>query len=260
MKDLTVSLIQSELHWQDSQANRNMFATKMDSLSASTDLIILPEMFTTGFTMDASQWAETMDGPTVSWMKQQAAKHNAVVTGSIIVSEAGNYYNRLIWMRPDGTHDTYDKRHLFAMAGEHEYYAAGSQRLIITLDGWRICPLICYDLRFPVWARNDSAYDLLIYMANWPDRRSYDWNTLLRARAIENQAYVAAVNRVGKDGNGHAYVGDSCLIDPGWNKTIHHLGDKDEAITAVLSYDHLQEVRGKLPFLKDADSFRIEEK
>ncbi|MFT6807573.1 MAG: omega-amidase [Saprospiraceae bacterium] len=259
MSDLTITLIQSTLHWQDPEANRKMFGEKIKNGDEPKDLVILPEMFTTGFTMNAREWAETMEGPTLRWMKRVAEETDAVITGSLIISEDGNYYNRLIWMRPDGTFDTYDKRHLFAMAGEHEHYAPGTERLIVTLHGWKICPLICYDLRFPVWARNDDAYDLLIYMANWPDRRSYDWNTLLRARAIENQTFVAAVNRVGTDGNEHAYAGDSCVIDPGWEKTIHHMEDKDAVATVVLSYKHLQDVRGKLPFLKDADKFSVEQ-
>jgi len=259
MKDLSITLIQSDLHWQAPMANHKMFANHIASIGESTDLIVLPEMFTTGFTMNASTWAETMDGASVSWMRSQAKQSNAVITGSLIIVEEGNYYNRLIWMRPDGAYDTYDKRHLFAMAGEHEHYSGGRERLIVELHGWRVCPMICYDLRFPVWARNDSAYDLLIYMANWPDKRSYDWNTLLRARAIENQAYVAAVNRVGTDDNGHHYSGDSCVIDPGWKQTLYRKTEEEDVSTVTLSYDHLQEVRGKLPFLKDADTFRIEE-
>ncbi|MCL4132916.1 UNVERIFIED_CONTAM: hypothetical protein GTU68_015211 [Idotea baltica] len=258
MRDLSITLIQSDLHWQAPEANRKMFAAHIDSIEESTDLIILPEMFTTGFTMNASEWAENMDGPSVSWMRSQAKKSNTVLTGSLIIIEDGNYYNRLIWMRPDGISETYDKRHLFAMAGEHEHYSGGTKRLIVDLHGWKVCPMICYDLRFPVWARNDSVYDLLIYMANWPDKRSYDWNTLLRARAIENQAYVAAVNRVGTDDNGHHYSGDSCVIDPGWKQTLYSKSEKEDVATVSLSYTHLQDVRGKLPFLKDADTFTIE--
>lgn len=257
MTDLTVTLLQTSLHWQDSMANRMMFSDKIAAIGDSTDLIILPEMFTTGFSMDASTWAEDMDGPTLQWMAEEAQKVDAVITGSLIIQEDGHYYNRLIWMRPDGTYAYYDKRHLFAMAGEDEQYSPGSGRLIVTLGGWRICPMICYDLRFPIWSRNDDSYDLLIYIANWPDRRSYDWNTLLRARAIENQSYVAAVNRVGTDANGHRYIGDSCIIDPGWHQTLLHMKDTDATLSATLSYDHLEVVRTKLPFWKDADRFEL---
>ncbi len=258
MRDLSITLIQSTLHWQDPEANRKMFGEKIKSIEAPTDLVILPEMFTTGFTMNASQWAETMEGSTVSWMRRVAEEVDAVITGSLIVTEEGHYYNRLIWMRPDGTFDIYDKRHLFAMAGEHKHYTAGTERLIVELNGWKVCPMVCYDLRFPVWTRNENTYDLLIYMANWPDKRSYDWNTLLRARAIENQAYVAAVNRVGADDNGHLYNGDSCVLDPGWLQTIYQTSEVEDIATITLSGEHLQEVREKLPFLEDGDSFRID--
>jgi len=217
MNPLKVTLLQAKIAWQDPAANLTHYAGMLENIGP-TDLIILPEMFTTGFTMDPATNAETMGGTAVRWMAERAKAHQAVVTGSLVIEEAGEYYNRLIWMRPDGTCATYNKRHLFAMAGEHEHYVAGRERLVVELNGWRICPMVCYDLRFPVWARNDDAYDLLIYTANWPNRRSYDWNTLLKARAIENQCYVVAVNRVGTDANGHEYNGDSCVIDPGWRK------------------------------------------
>lgn len=257
MTGLRITLVQTAISWENPTDNLTRYTAMLDEHGRATDLIVLPEMFTTGFTMQAAANAEPMDGPTVNWMKAQAAQRNAVVTGSLIVEEDGKYYNRLIWMRPDGSHAQYDKRHRFAMAGEHEHYEAGTKRLIVDLKGWRVCPLICYDLRFPVWARNDDAYDLLIYTANWPDKRAYDWNTLLRARAIENQCYVAAVNRVGEDANGHAYNGDSCVIDPGWRHTLWH-SEKVEAVhTEVLSAEHLGEVRARLPFLVDRDRFSI---
>lgn len=257
MNDLKITLLQSSIAWEDPTANRAHYDEMFARITGPTDLIILPEMFTTGFTMNAAKYAEPMDGPTVAWMADRARQTGAVVTGTLIIEESGKYYNRLIWMRPDGTCATYDKRHRFAMAGEHEYYEAGTERLVVDLHGWRVCPLICYDLRFPVWSRNDDAYDLLIYTANWPDKRAYDWNTLLRARAIENQCYVAAVNRVGTDANGHAYNGDSCVIDPGWKHTLWH-EEKVEAVeTVTLSAEHLADVRGKLPFLEDRDEFRI---
>lgn len=258
MNDLRITLVQSRIAWESPSANLTRYEELLDEHATPTDLIILPEMFTTGFTMRAAENAEPMDGPAVRWMKDQAARRAAVVTGSLIVEEGGNYFNRLIWMRPDGTFATYDKRHRFAMAGEHEHYEAGTERLIVELKGWKICPLICYDLRFPVWARNDDAYDLLIYTANWPNKRAYDWNTLLKARAVENQCYVAAVNRVGEDANGHAYNGDSCVIDPGWRHTLWHREKEETVHTQILSRSHLAEVRSKLPFLVDRDRFTID--
>ncbi len=256
-RDLTISLVQSSLFWQDTEANRKHLAKKINAISQNTDLIILPEMFTTGFSMNAALLAESMDGTTLRWMQDLAIQKDAVIVGSLIIQDHDLYYNRLIWMRPDGSLDFYDKRHLFAMAGEHNVYTAGSQRLIVTLHGWRICPMICYDLRFPVWSRNSDFYDLLIYIANWPDRRSYDWNTLLKARAIENQSYVAAVNRVGVDDLGHQYNGDSCVIDPGWNKVLYHKSHTEDTHTITLSKEHLVKVRKRLPFLQDQDPFTI---
>lgn len=257
MQDLNVSLIQSDLHWSDPDKNKRVLGEKINSLQQSTDLIILPEMFTTGFTMEASSFAEEMDGKTMEWMAYQADKSGAVVTGSIIIKENDNFFNRLIWMYPGGMYQVYDKRHLFAMAGEDQHYKSGDERLIVKINEWRICPMVCYDLRFPVWSRNKDDFDVLVYLANWPDTRSYDWNTLLKARAIENQCYVIGVNRVGEDPNGHSYNGDSCVIDPGWNKTIFHHEKEEICHTSTLSFDHLQKVRSSLPFLQDKDSFVI---
>lgn len=257
MKDLNVTLIQTDIVWEDPAANLAHYAEMIGKIGEATDLIILPEMFTTGFTMNPAANAETMNGPAVNWMKQQAATTRAAVMGSLVIEEGGEYFNRLIWMLPDGNFQTYDKRHLFAMAGEHERYRAGTDRLVVQYKGWRICPLICYDLRFPVWARNDDAYDLLIYTANWPETRAYDWLTLLRARAIENQCYAVGVNRVGTDANGYVYNGDSCVVDPGWHRMIFHV-DKTEAVrTERLSAGHLRAVREKLPFLRDRDQFEV---
>jgi omega-amidase len=257
MKDLTVSLVQSTLAWHDPVANRKHFDDLIAQITTPTDLIILPEMFTTGFTMDAAGNAESMDGPSMRWMQEKAQSTGAVVTASLIIEEDEKYYNRLIWMRPSGTHLTYDKRHLFAMAGEHEHYVMGQKRLTVELKGWKVCPLICYDLRFPVWARNTDGYDLLIYTANWPDKRAYDWRTLLHARAIENQCYTIGVNRVGTDVNGHHYRGDSCIVDPGWRHTLFHAAEEEVVHTHRLSAAHLQEVRKRLPFLTDRDEFQI---
>lgn len=258
MEHLKVSLIQSDLVWHNAAANLDAFANKIAQVDEPTDLIILPEMFTTGFSMDAASLAEAMDGPSINWMRQQAAKMQAVIMGSIIINDNGQYFNRLIWMRPDGTYEKYDKRHLFAMAEEHKYYTSGKQVLIVNYKGWNICPMICYDLRFPVWSRNiDLKYDVLIYIASWPNKRAYHWNALLQARAIENQSYVIGVNRVGTDGNGHEYNGDSCIIDSGWDQTIFHCEKEDCVHTATLSKGHLEKVREKLPFSKDADDFKV---
>ncbi len=202
MDNFLVTLVQSHLDWEAPQSNLDRFTALMEPLAGKTDLIILPEMFTTGFAMQPAPLAESSDGPTLEWMKKMARQLKAVVTGSIIAEEAGKYYNRLYWVEPGGRILHYDKRHLFGMAGEGDHYASGQERLIIDYEGWRICPLICYDLRFPVWSRNTEEIDLLIYVANWPETRANDWCTLTTARAIENQCYVAAVNRIGEDGNG----------------------------------------------------------
>jgi predicted amidohydrolase len=258
MSDLTITLLQTLLHWHDRALNLEMFAQKIESITEPTDLIILPEMFTTGFTMQAPEMAETMGGPTVHWLRNIAAAANAVVTGSLIITEKGKYYNRLVWMRPDGSYESYDKRHLFRMAGETEVYAGGTERLIVDLKGWRICPLICYDLRFPVWSRNgQSAYDLLLYVANWPAARNNAWKTLLPARAIENIAYVAGVNRVGEDGHGHSYSGDSMVVD--FKGTVlWSQAEEEYTLTITLSYQELADFRTRFPAHLDADTFTLQ--
>ncbi len=252
MQDLTVTFIQSKLHWQNVDANLKMFEEKIDLIGTTTDLIILPEMFTTGFSMNAIELAEPMNGKSVTWMADQAKELHAVITGSLIIQEEGKYFNRLIWMRPDGSFSYYDKRHLFTMANEHLTYTAGDQRLIVTWNGWRICPLICYDLRFPVWARNRNQYDLLFYTANWPVQRSFHWKVLLQARAIENQCFTVGINRCGMDGNGYYYTGDSCMISPS-GEIYAQAADVEIIETRTLSYAYLQFIRKKLPFLADAD-------
>ncbi|AKQ46668.1 amidohydrolase [Rufibacter radiotolerans] len=254
MSDLHVSLIQADLHWHNPTANRAMFQHKMEQLPF-TDLIVLPEMFTTGFSMDAQHLAEQMDGESVAWMAKMAFHFNAVVTGSLIIEENGRFFNRLIWMRPDGTFSHYDKRHLFRMAGETEVYTPGKKRLIVELKGWRICPMICYDLRFPVWSRNTPInYDVLLYVASWPNKRRLAWQTLLRARAIENLAFCVGVNRVGIDERGHTYAGDTAAYNLLGEELVHH--QYDEAISTItLSRDHLQETRHHLPWNLDADAF-----
>ncbi|GGK87499.1 amidohydrolase [Rufibacter glacialis] len=256
MTDLRVSLLQLDLAWHDAAANRANFQAKIEQLP-QTDLIILPEMFTTGFSMDAPALAEEMDGPSVAWMRQMAQQRDAVVMGSLIIQENGQYYNRLVWMRLDGTYAHYDKRHLFRMAGECEAYSPGTQKLIVEVKGWNICPLVCYDLRFPVWSRNTPiSYDVLIYIASWPDRRRLAWQTLLKARAIENLAYCIGVNRVGIDAKGHAYAGDSAAYNLLGEELAHH--EHEEAVTTItLSRQHLEETRQKLPWHLDADAFTL---
>lgn len=239
-----------------------MFGQKIDSIKTRTEVILLPEMFSTGFSMQSSRLAETMDGSAVQWMKQKAKEKNVIIAGSLIIEENGAYFNRLIWMLPNGTYGTYDKRHLFAFADEHNHYRAGEKRLIAQVKGWKICLNICYDLRFPVWARNtiqedgNPAYDVLVNVANWPERRSTPWRALLQARAIENQCYAIGVNRVGNDGNNIYHSGDTSLIDP-VGEIIYHKAHDEDVFTYTLSRSHLDGLRTKFPFMKDADRFMI---
>jgi len=258
MSDLTVSFLQTALHWQDAAANRAALADALAQITAPTDLIVLPEMFTTGFSMAAPALAETMDGPTVAWLRERAAAHDAVVTGSLIIQENDTYYNRLLWVRPDGSLRTYDKRHLFTLAGEQHVYTPGRDRLVEEWRGWRICPLVCYDLRFPVWSRNAPAepYDLLLYVANWPAVRRAAWTTLLRARAIENVACTLGVNRIGQDGLGHDYAGDSALIDAQGNYLIE-AGDQAGTFTHTLHRAELTAFRARFAALNDGDAFDL---
>lgn len=259
MKDLKITFIQTGLYWENIDWNLELFSKKLESIEEETALIILPEMFTTGFTMQPELLAEGMNGKAVAWMKAQAQKKQCVVTGSFACEENGNYFNRLVWMRPDGSYSTYDKRHLFTMANEDKHYMAGTKKIIEEIKGWRICPLICYDLRFPVWARNKNAdrYDLLIYVANWPERRSHPWKTLLLARSIENQCYVAGVNRVGNDGNEIYHSGDSAVINFK-GEILSKTPARDECIETIsLSYAELEEFRRQFPVLNDADDFEL---
>jgi predicted amidohydrolase len=262
MSDLTVSFVQTKLHWEEPAANRASLDVALDvalaGLAQPTDLIVLPEMFTTGFSMDAPALAEPMDGPTVAWMQAHAATHNAVVTGSIIVEENGAYHNRLLWVRPNGSLSHYDKRHLFTLAGEQHTYTPGRTRLVEEWRGWRICPLVCYDLRFPVWSRNQPVepYDLLLYVANWPAVRRTAWMTLLRARAIENVACALGVNRIGHDGLGHDYAGDSALLDARGNYLVE-AGDHAGVRTHTLSRAELDDFRAKFTALNDGDAFEL---
>jgi predicted amidohydrolase len=256
MSTLRVTTVQSVLHWENIGANLNMFSHKLSHLSGKTDLVVLPEMFTTGFSMNAAHLSEHVDGQTMQWLEAQSRKLNAVITGSFIATENGRYFNRLVWMRPDGSFETYDKRHLFTLAGEHEIYTAGQKRLVTEWKGWKICPLICYDLRFPVWSRNNENYDLLIYTANWPERRSYHWKQLLVARAIENQCFVAGVNRLGTDGMNLNYTGDTSIVDFS-GKIQYQVSDVEDVFTANLMMKDLQAYRKSLQFLADQDKFEI---
>jgi len=263
MQSLTVSIIQTNLYWEDKAANLQLLEKKIFSIKEKTEVVVLPEMFSTGFSMKPEQLAETMDGETVQWMRRIAAQQKIILTGSVIICEQENYFNRLIWMLPNGQFGHYDKRHRFAFAGEDNHYTAGTKRLIASVKGWRINLLVCYDLRFPVWARQSPAeegaeYDMLIYVANWPERRIHAWKTLLQARAIENQCYVIGVNRVGSDGNSIYHSGDSMIIDP-MGEVLYTKKDEEDIFTMVLDKSHLQVVREKLPFLKDADRFILHE-
>ncbi len=254
MQNLRVTLVQTYLHWEDKAANLQQLEEKLAPLAGHTDLVILPEMFTTGFTMNPAKLAEPMDGATLQWLSAQSQDLGAVVTGSFIAQEQNNFYNRLVWMRPDGSYEQYDKRHLFTYAQEHEHYTAGTQRLLVEWKGWKILPLICYDLRFPVWSRNTDQYDLLIYIANFPERRSHAWKALLVARAIENQSFTIGVNRVGNDGNNIYYAGDSCLIDYN-GQVIHQVSHLENVFTTTLTYASQVEFRKQFAFLQDQDPF-----
>jgi omega-amidase len=277
MSFLIISGIQSNLHWEDKTANLQMLEEKINSIKEKTEIVILPEMFSTGFSMRPEKLAETMEGETVQWMKRIAAEKKVILTGSVIIGQPTmgltassgltRYYNRLIWMLPNGQYGYYDKRHRFAYAGEDEKFSAGTKRLIASVKGWKINLLVCYDLRFPVWSRqtllsdrrgagDEVEYDVLIYVANWPEKRNHAWKTLLQARAIENQCYVIGVNRVGDDGNNIHYCGDSMIIDP-LGEVLYYKRDEEDIFTITLDKDHLNSVREKFPFWKDADHFRI---
>ena len=247
---LRVTLVQSEIAWEGPAANRHRLAEHFRGLAGHTDLIVLPEMFSTGFSMAAGALAETMNGPTVGWMREEAAAMGCVITGSLIVRDQGRYFNRLVWARPDGSLAHYDKRHLFRMAGEHEHYAPGGSRLTVELKGWRVCPLICYDLRFPVWSRSRGDYDLLLYVANWPARRAHAWAALLRARAIENLCYVAGVNRVGEDGTGNRHMGDSSVTSP-WGETLVSAAETQTVLVADVDPATVADARARFPALND---------
>lgn len=256
MQNLKIALVQTDIYWKNIEANLAMLEEKLWQITEPIDLIVLPEMFQTGFTMDVDDVAEPMNLTTFKWMKQMAAQKKSVVTGSYIVKEKGKVFNRLIWMQPDGQFQTYDKRHLFRMANEDEDFSMGMERLIVELKGWKICPMICYDLRFPVWSRNrNQEYDLLLYVANWPASRAHIWDTLLQARSIENLAYSIGVNRVGKDGKEIDYVGHTGAYSPkGETLTF---SEQEETILLDLSLDDLNAFRERFPAHLDADDFEV---
>lgn len=264
MQDLKITLIQSDIHWEDIGANLAMFEEKIWQISGGTDVIVLSEMFTTGFTMAAPRLAELMNLRTTKWMKQMADQTGALMLGSFIVNVHDRYYNRLLWMEPGGNFKTYDKRHLFRMANEHRTYSAGESLLVGSWKGWRICPLVCYDLRFPVWSRNKFdvttkrlLYDVLVYVANWPTARIEAWDTLLKARAIENLSYVVGVNRIGQDGNSIEYNGHSAIISPK-GETVITIDGMEAIRTLQLNANSLQAFRDKFPAYMDADEFSLE--
>ena len=287
MSTLNITIIQANLHWEDKAANLQMLEEKINSIKERTEIVVLPEMFSTGFSMKPELLAETMEGKTVQWMRRIAKEKKIILTGSFICRDAESdgietmtqaaesirphYYNRLVWMLPNGEYGIYDKRHCFAFAGEDEHYTAGKKRLIASVKGWKINLQVCYDLRFPVWARQtpplpgergeggEAEYDVLIYVANWPERRIHAWKTLLQARAIENQCYVVGANRTGDDGAGIHYSGESMVIDP-MGEILYTKKDEEDIFTITLDKEHLGAIRSKLPFLKDADDFVINPK
>jgi omega-amidase len=296
MSTLTITTIQTDLRWEDKAANLQRFEERILGIPEPTEIVILPEMFSTGFSMKPQALAEKMDGPTIAWMKTIAAEKRVILTGSIIIEEGGHYFNRMIWMLPNGQYGYYDKRHRFAYAGENEQYTAGRKRLIASVKGWKVLLLVCYDLRFPVWSRQGPGlpagrgagaqgaselpagrpgeglgaaptdgpdegpaleYDLIVYVANWPERRSLAWKTLLQARAIENQSFVVGVNRVGMDGNNIYHSGDSMIIDP-LGEVLSLVSNKETVFTHTLRKETLDEARSRYPFWRDADHFSIE--
>jgi len=256
MTNLKITTLQTNLVWENIEANLTQLGNKLDTFINTSDIIILPEMFTTGFSMNPAKLAELPNGKTLTWLKKQAQKTNAVITGSYIVQENGYYYNRLVWMPPNGVFQTYDKKHLFSLSAEPAHYTSGKERLIVTYKGWKICPLICFDLRFPVWSRNTENYDLLIYVANWPEKRAHHWRSLLMARAIENQVYTIGVNRVGLDGHQAYHSGDTSVIDYNGG-IIVHTAHIETSNTVELDYQQQQDFRQKLQFLADRDDFQL---
>lgn len=264
MQDLKILALQADLAWKNPERNRLEFEKRIEKEFDSHHLIILPETYTTGFPVDPYKYAEKIDGPSISWMRKMTALFNTVITGSLLIKTGQNYANTLIWMAPDGKFEYYAKRHVFTMGGEHEKISPGKNRLNVSLMGWKIRPMICYDLRFPVWSKNHFdkksgfEYDLAIYIANWPSVRSYPWKTLLPARAIENQAYMIGLNRVGVNGPGNNYSGDSMIVDFKGAILEKGIEGKEQALSITLSYNDLKEFRNKFNVGLDWDKFTIE--
>ena len=257
VQQLKFTLVQPDMFWEDKQANLAQYEQYLSLVEEKMEVVVLPEMFSTGFSMAPERLAETMDGPTVQWMKDISRKYSCILTGSLMIEDEGKHYNRLLWVQPDGKTGHYDKRHLFGYAKEDEHYNAGTKRLIVSAKGLRICLLVCYDLRFPVWARNkEEEYDVLLYVANWPERRSLAWKTLLQARAIENMSYVIGVNRVGQDGNDITYSGDSSVFGPLGEEIWQHSGSP-VCHTVTIDKEVITGAREQFSFLKDADKFII---
>lgn len=253
--DIKIYGIQSDLYWEKKAENLDMFSRKIDAISGA-DLIVLPEMFNSGFTMNVEAIGETMDETTFHWMKNIAMKKDSVITGSFIVKEEGSYYNRMLWMTPEGSYEYYDKNHLFGMAKEDEFFTNGKIRKIVEFKSWRILLNVCYDLRFPEWSRNQDDYDCMINVASWPNKRANHWSTLLKARAIENQCYLIGINRYGMDGNDFYYSGNSVIINPN-GEILEEANDEEKTINATISKQTLQETRTKLPFLEDRNPFSL---
>lgn len=252
---LKIALIQSSLVWENPKKNRLLFSKKIDGVSKDVELIVLPEMFTTGFTM-SPEHIDDEEGPeTISWMKDKAVETGAAIIGSVVFYENGNYYNRLFFVQPDGTSYSYDKRHTFTLAGEHKKYKAGDRLALVDFKGFRFCPLICYDLRFPVWSRNTTDYDVLLYVANWPEPRINAWDTLLKARAIENMSYCIGANRIGSDNSGHSYNGHSAVYDALGERLA--FSTEEGTIEVIINKGHIRDTRNKLQFLKDRDGFNL---
>ncbi|TLP73214.1 amidohydrolase [Maribacter sp. ACAM166] len=252
---LKIALIQSSLHWENPIANRAMFSSKLEQIAADIDVIVLPEMFTTGFTMSPEQISEEEGLLTLEWMKEIASNKDCAIFGSTVYKEQDFFYNRLFFVKPDGEYFTYDKRHTFTLAGEHKNYKSGSERLVVEYKGFKFCPLICYDLRFPVWSRNTENIDLLLFVANWPAPRINAWDTLLKARAIENMVYCIGVNRIGVDKQGHHYPGHSSVYDSLGKLLVH--SKQEEILIVEVTKNSIDETRTKLPFLEDRDQFNL---
>lgn len=261
MKDVSITMIQADLFWENKAKNLAMLSQKIEAITECKQIVLLPEMFSTGFSMQPEKWAEPMDGTSIQWMQKTAQKNKIILGGSLIIEEQGKYYNRFIWIQPDGKCMHYNKRHLFAYAGEDQHYTPGTERIIVQVNGWRFLLQVCYDLRFPVWARQqpsntDFEYDAIVYVANWPEKRSAAWNALLTARAIENQSFVIGVNRYGNDGNNFYHSGDSQIVSP-LGEILTKISNEEKTETLILKAEDLKKVRDRFPFYEDADAFHI---